>query len=70
MAATGEALVLLKETGTQTQKREENMSNKELIRRWFKMAALEDPEVTSSYEHKKLTATYGTIPSEKDLKIS
>ena len=35
-----------------------------------KMPAGEDPELTSSHEHKNSTAAYGTIPSEKDLKDS
>ena len=33
------------------------------------MAAQEDPELTS-HGHTKSTATYGTIPSEKDLKTN
>ena len=32
------------------------------------MAAWEDPELNSSHEHKKSTATYIIIPSERDLK--
>ena len=32
----------------------------------FKMAAKEDPELTSSHRHTKSTATYRTVPSEKD----
>lgn len=36
------------------------------------MAVQEDPELTSFHAHtwEKYTATYRTIPSEKDLKIS
>ena len=30
----------------------------------FKMAAYEDPELTSSYKHNKSTTTHGKIPSE------
>lgn len=37
---------------------------------WFKMVVQEDPEHISSGEHNKSTATYETIPSEKDLKTS
>lgn len=36
----------------------------------FKMVVQEDPEHTSSCEHKKSMATYETIPSVKDLKTS
>ena len=34
------------------------------------MAAQEDPKLTSSQGHNKTTATFATIPSEKDLKTS
>ena len=33
-----------------------------------KMAAQEDPELTSSLQNTKSTATYGSFLSEKDLK--
>ena len=34
------------------------------------MVAQDDPKLTSSQGHTKSMATYGTIPSEKDLKTS
>lgn len=40
---------------------------REGIRRQFKMAGQEDPELTSSHRHNTSTATYGTILSEKDF---
>lgn len=36
----------------------------------IKMVMQEDLELTSSHEYIKSTATYGTVPSEKDLKTS
>ena len=32
------------------------------------MVVWEDPELTSSYRHNKSTATYGKIPTEKNLR--
>lgn len=33
-----------------------------------KIVAQEDPEFTSYHRHTKSTATYGTIPTEQELK--
>lgn len=38
--------------------------------RQFKMVAQEDPELPSSHRHNKSSATYETIPSEKNLRTS
>lgn len=39
-------------------------------RKWFKMAGLEDPELTSSHKYNKYTVTYKAVYSEKNWRSS
>ena len=51
----------------QCHSRENFLTGASMLGRWWRRKI---PELTSSHAHTESTATYGTIPSEKDLKTS